>query len=176
MPYTSLSACTELFWTKSHPEGRYELILDGQPLAWLQHGEYWNSESQAGFAGYQWSFRRPGAALGHTEIRQNDLPNPVATYKSHWGGGGTLTFSDGARFLVSCSGVWHHVWSLLDENGRTVLSVGPHSRRVLLSRPQGANLASEDHDRLLFLIVFLWHEILQARDEAELVAVMTATS
>lgn len=93
--------------------------------------------------------------LGHTEIRQNDLPNPVATYKSHWGGGGTLTFSDGARFLVSCSGVWHHVWSLLDENGRTVLSVGPHSRRVLLSRPQGANLASEDHDRLLFLIVFL---------------------
>ena len=51
---------------------------------------------------------------------------PIASYKSHWGGG-TLTLADGSRFVLACSGVWNQPWSLLDGNGDTFLRVDPRS-------------------------------------------------
>lgn len=176
MFHTSLSACDELFWTRAQPDGKYQLLCNGQQLGWLQHGEYWSSESNAEFGGHIWRLRRPGTALGETELREGDLPNALATYKSHWGGGGTLTCSDGTRFLLACSGIWHHIWSLRDENGDTVLRIEPRSRKVSLGHTRNISLPGDEPDRLLLLIVFLWHEILQAQDEADIVAIMSATS
>ena len=170
-------AATELFWVKSQPQGRYDLVLNNEILGWLQHGDYWNSESRAHIAGQNWLFQRPGTALGSTEILQDDEARVrLAGYKSHWGGGGTLTLSDGSRFLLSCTGVWRHIWSLLDENGEPVLRIEPHTGKVFLSHGQSINLFRKDEKRTLLLLAFVWHEILQSQDEAEMVAVMNATS
>jgi hypothetical protein len=174
MPGSSPTAA-QLFWMKTDDKGKYELALDGQPLGWLQHGEYWNAESRAQFAGHTWLFRRPGSALGRTEILQGDNPTAIASYKSHWGGG-TLTFSDASRMVVSCKGVWHHLWSLLDANGDTILTIEPTPRKVSVVRGQALATPGEDRSRLLLLAFFLWHQILQAQDEAEMVAIMSATS
>ncbi|MGE5324487.1 MAG: hypothetical protein ACM3SW_16595 [Actinomycetota bacterium] len=172
---TSSLTDAQLFWNKSFPEGRYELTGEGQPLAWLQHGEYWSAESQARFGEHSLLFRRPGSSIGHTELVEGDSPAPLASYKSHWGGG-TLTFSDGNRYLLSCTGVWHHLWTLLDSTGDVVLRIEPKVRKVVVSHGPSLLRAGEDRDRLLLLVVFVWHEILQARDEAEMVANMSATS
>lgn len=172
---TSSLTDAQLFWNKSFPEGRYELTLGSQPLAWLRHGEYWSAESQARFGEHAWLFRRPGSAPGQTEIVEGDSPVPLASYKSHWGGG-TLTFSDGTRYLLSCTGVWHHLWTLLDSTGDVVLRIEPKARKVVVSHGPPLVRPGEDRDRLLLLVVFVWHEILQARDEAEMVAAMSATS
>jgi len=47
---------------------------------------------------------------------------------------------------------------------------------VVASHGRVLLIPGEDRDRLLLLIVFVWHEILQARDEAEMVANMSARS
>jgi hypothetical protein len=174
MPASSPTAA-QLFWMKTDAKGKYELVLDGQPLGWLQHGEYWNAESHAQFAGHTWLFRRPGSALGQTEILQGDNPSPLASYKSHLSGG-TLTFADGSRLMVSCTGVWHHVWSLLDANSDAVLHIEPKPRKVAVISGQALAAPGEERTRLLLLTFFLWHEILQAQDEAEMVGIMSATS
>jgi hypothetical protein len=171
----SSPTAAQLFWIKTDAKGKYELVLDGQPFGWLHHGEYWSAESRAQFAGHTWLFRRPGSALGRTEILQGDNPRPIASYKSHWGGG-TLTFSDGSRMVVSSKGVWYHIWSLLDANGEAVLHIEPKPRKVAVIPGQALAMPGEDRSRLLLLTFFLWHEILQAQDEAEMVAIMSATS
>ena len=162
---TSVPFSAQLLWSKASPEGRYELNLDGQTIGWLQHGEYCNPESRAQFGGRQWLFRRPRNAVGRTEILYDDNPRPVAAYKSHWGGG-TLTFADGSRFVVSSSGVWDQPWSLLDGDGETFLRVDPQSRKVIVSGSHSISLPGEDRNRVLLFVVFVWHEILQTRDEA----------
>lgn len=162
---TSTPLSAQLFWSKAGPEGRYELNFDGQPIGWLQHGENHNPESQAQFGGRQWLFRRPGNAVGQTQILQDDNPMPVATYKSHWGGG-TLTFADGSRFVVSSSGVWNQPWSLLAGDGETFLRADFKTGRVVVNGTHNLNLPGEDRNRVLLFAVFVWHEILQTRDEA----------
>lgn len=162
---TSAPLSAQLLWSKASTEGRYELNFDGQTIGWLQHGEYCNPQSHAQFGGRQWLFRRPRNAVGQTEILHDDNPRPVAAYKSHWGGG-TLTFTDGSRFVVSSSGVWDQPWSLLDADGETFLRVDPQSRKVVVSGSHSINLPGEDRNRVLLFVVFVWHEILQTRDEA----------
>ena len=162
---TSIPLSAQLFWSKASPEGRYELNFNGQPMGWLRHGECANPESHAHFGEHQWLFRRPGSAVGQTEILQDDSHVPIASYKSHFGGG-TLTLADGSRFVLACSGVWNQPWSLLDGNGDTFLRVDPHSRRVVVSGSHNLNLPGEDRNRVLLFAVFVWHEILQTRDEA----------
>jgi hypothetical protein len=177
MADTSFAAGSELCWVKSQPEGRYELVLNGQTLGWLQHGDYWNSESRAHLAGHTWLFRRPGSALGRTHILQDSESQiAIATYRSNWGGGGTLVFKDGRKFLLNCTGVWRHVWSLANENGDTIVRLEAHSRKVGLAPQQMLRLFSEDEPKILLLVAFVWHELLQSQDEAEMVAVMNATS
>ena len=172
---TSIPLSAQLFWSKAGPEGRYELAFDGQTIGWLQHGEYCNPESHAQFGGHHWLFRRPGSAVGHTEILQDDNATPLASYKSHFGGG-TLTLADGSRFVLSCAGVWNQSWSLLDGNGDTFLRVDPQSRRVVVSGSHHLNLPGEDRNRVLLFVVFIWHEILQTRDEATMQDPISAVS
>lgn len=172
---TSIPLSAQLFWSKASPEGRYELAFDGQPMGWLQHGENTNPQSQAQFCGHQWLFRRPGNAVGQTEILQDDSSTPVASYKSHWGGG-TLTLADGSRFVLSCTGIWSQPWSLLDADGDTLLRVEPQPRKVIVSGRHNLNLPGEDRNRVLLFVVFVWHEILQTRDEAAMQDPVSAIS
>ena len=100
---------------------------------------------------------------------------PIASYKSHWGGG-TLTLADGSRFVLACTGVWNQPWSLLDADGEIFLRVDPHSRRVVVSGSHNLNLPGEDRNRVLLFAVFVWHEILQTRDEAAMQDPVSAIS
>src|SRR5579864_2220183 len=55
------------------------------------------------------------------EMVDSVAEQPIATFKSAWGGQGLLTMAGGETFHLVCKGWWRPVWSVIAENGQTVL-------------------------------------------------------
>lgn len=154
---TSLTTPVQLTWIKSNVRGRYELTANGPILGSLQRVGFWKSASRAEFKNQSWSFQRSG--LANTQILQQPGDRPVAGFKANWLGGGMLTFADGRQFQLTTKGFCRPVWSWIDDQGRKLFNVTPHNKSVVL-------VGAVDNSYLPVLIMFSWHQILQANDDA----------
>jgi hypothetical protein len=160
----SLATPVHLTWIKSNVKGRYELTSNGPILGSLQRVGFWKSTSRAEFNNQSWSFQRSG--LSSTQILQQPGDRPIARFTANWLGGGMLTFVDGRKFKLTTKGFFRPVWSWTDDQGYTLLDVTPHNKSVVLV----GNVDSY----LPVLIMFSWHQILQANDEATTMAMSAA--
>lgn len=158
-----------LTWSKIFRNRSYELKSNDQVVGTLQHPRFWSSrfvaESQSG----RWTFRRGGWFGAGSEILDSSSQQQIATFKSVWGGGGTLTFADGQQFRVECKGWWRPVWSVVGKGGETVLRLLTREKTVDL--PNAGNVPDA---RLSVLIMFTWYRVLQAEEDAAAAAVASA--
>jgi hypothetical protein len=160
-----------LTWSKSSRKHGYELIRNGGTVASLQRTSCWSPEYQAESPHGKWRFRRTGFWRAAMEIVDSSSGVQIAALKPNWGGGGTLVFSDGQAFHISCRGLWRPVWSVLAENGQPVLRI--HSREKTVEVPDQA-LVPED--RLILLATFAWYVMQQAAEDAASAAVVVAAT
>jgi hypothetical protein len=164
----------QLNWVKSKIKGRHELTAKGPILGSLQRVGLWRSASQAEFKGRTWSFQRNGCS--RTEILEEPGARPVAHFKANWIGGGTMTFHDGQRFQLAVKGFWHPVWSWINDQGWKVLEVVPHTKTVSICDEGAVAGLNSSQSRLPVLIMFSWHQVLQANDDAAAVAAMSTVA
>ncbi|MBZ5682221.1 MAG: hypothetical protein LAO24_19180 [Acidobacteriia bacterium] len=160
-----------LTWSKAHEKDKYELTFHGEVAASLHRVNRWSATFLAESCAGRWAFRRTGFLGSDTEIVDLDSSQRIATFKANWSGGGTLAFCDGETFRFACRGVWRPVWNVLDDNGETVLHLDTRERTVDLVKEPAVN-----EGRLALLIIFAWHRMLQAAEDAAEVAVMAAAS
>jgi hypothetical protein len=167
-----LSSATSsgLTWSKISRNRSYELKLNDEVVGTLEHPSFWSSsfvaESQSG----RWTFRRGGWFGAGSEVLDSSSQQRIATFKSVWGGGGTLTFNDGQQFQLECNGWWRPVWSVVGRGGETVLRL--HTREKTVDMP---NVGSVPDTRLSVLIMFTWYRVLQAEEDAAATAVAAAS-
>ena len=107
-----------------------------------------------------WTFHRSGLMGTGVEILDSNSHQRLASYKSHWGARGTLTFADGESFHLECHGLWHPVWKVTTMNGELVLSL--HTREQFVDVPDESNIAA---NRLSALVTFLVSRVRQAEED-----------
>jgi hypothetical protein len=160
-----------LTWTKSNVRGRYELTSNGAVLGSLQRVGFWKPASHAEFQGQSWSFQRSGMA--NTKVLEEPGARLVAEFKANWLGGGMLTFADGRQFRLTSRGFWRPVWSWTDDHGAKLVEATPHNKSVVLLGT--AAVKNYQHDSYLPVLIMLsWHQILQANDDAAVIAASAA--
>lgn len=159
-----------LTWAKLPSNRGYELKRNGEMVGSLRRPSSWCSRFVAETQNGQWTFRRGGWLGAGAQILNSTSQPPIASFKSVWGCGGTLTFADGQTFRLECKGLWRPVWSVIGEAGQPVVRL--HTREKAVELPTGVNLPE---DRLLLLIMFVWYQVLQAREDAASVAVIAAS-
>lgn len=152
---------------------RSELKLNNEVLGTLHKPSFWASEFVAETRSGRWTFRRGGFCGTGAQIVDSTTQQSIATSKSGWGGRGTLTFADGQKFEVECTGWWRPVWSVLTENRQPVLQI--HTREKTVDLAAGAAVAPVSDDRLTLLILFTWYCALRAEEDAA-TAVLVAAS
>jgi len=167
---SSSTATLELTWVKSGGKGRYELTADGAVLGTLQRVGFWKPASHTEFRGQSWSFQRSGFA--GTKILQHPGERFVAEFKANWLGGGVVIFADSSQFQLTAKGFFRPVWSCIDDRGRTLMEITPHNKTVVLIGEATKNYREDGH--LPLLIMLSWHQILQANDDAAVVAASAA--
>jgi hypothetical protein len=157
-----------LTWTKIPHSRDYELRMNGEAVGTLRRPGWFSSsflaETQAG----NWTFRRSGWGIG-AQILDTDSQQPIATLKSSWGSGGTLTFADGQTFHLKCKGWWRPVWSVI-ASGETLLRL--HRREKTVEVATGSAVPVS---RLALLIMFTWYRVLQTEEDAASTAVIAAS-
>jgi len=157
-------------WSKI-PHGRgYQLKLNDELVGTLRHPSFWSSSFVADTQDGCWTFRRAGFLGTAAEIVNPASEQVIATFKSSWGGGGTLTFADGQTFQLQCKGWWRPLWSATTESDQPVLHL--HTREKTVELPAGAAVPES---RLSLLIMFAWSRVLQAEEYAASAAAMTAS-
>jgi hypothetical protein len=159
-----------LTWSKIPRSRSYELKLNGEVVATLQRPSAWSCNFRAETQDGRWTFRRGGFLGTGAEMVDATSERRLATFKSAWAGGGTLTFADGQTFHLRCKGLWRPAWIVTTESGHLVLQL--HSRGKTVELGPGAGLSVS---RLSLLIAFAWYRVLQAEEDAAAVAVMVAT-
>ena len=162
IPLSSSSAISSgLIWSKIPHTRDYELHLNGEIVGSLQRSGFWSSKYLAETQSGQWTFRRGGCFGTGAQILDSASQQPIATFKSKWGSGGALTFSDGQTFHLHCKGWWRPVWSVTAESGETLLRL--HVREKTVEVPTTATLPN---GRLALLILFARYRVLQAEEDA----------
>ncbi|MGC2695825.1 MAG: hypothetical protein WA738_08540 [Candidatus Angelobacter sp.] len=162
----------QLTWIKSNHG--YELSANGPIVGSLQRVGFWRSATQAEFKGRSWLFQRSGC--NRTEILQQPGARPVANFNASWLGGGTLVFADGRRFQLIAKGFWRPVWSWVDDLGRKLIQVTPHEKTVRVIEGATADERNSNQEKMPVLIMFSWHQILQANDDAAAIVAMSAAA
>jgi hypothetical protein len=160
-----------LTWSKVSRNRSYELKLNDEIVGTLQHPGFFSSDFLAKTEDGQWTFRRAGLLGAGTQILDSASHQQLAMFKSVWGGGGDLTFADGATFHLTCKGSWRPVWTMIGAERQPVLHV--HVREKTVDVLATGIPAS----RLSLLIMFTWYRMLQAEEDAAsaaMVAVMVA--
>ena len=157
-------------WSKISRYRRYELKLNDGVVGTLQHPGFWSSNFLAETQDGRWTFRRGGWFGAGSEILDSSSQQQIATFKSVWGGSGTLTFADGQQFQLECKGWWRPVWSVVGKGGETLLRLHTSEKTVDM-----ANVGSVSDTRLSVLIMFAWYRVLQAEEDAAATAVAAAS-
>jgi len=165
----STAISSGLTWSKISCGRSYELQQNGQAVGTLQHPSFWSSSFVAETQGGCWTFRRGGWLGAGSVILDLSSQQQIATFKSAWGTGGTLTFADGQQFQLECKGWWRPVWSVIGSSGETLLRL--HTREKTVDVP---TVGSVPDTRLSLLIMFTWYRILQAEEDAASAAVTAA--
>jgi hypothetical protein len=160
-----------LVWSKIPHQRGYELRRNGETVGSWQRMSCWSSEVQAESHHGNWRFRRSGFFRTSAEIIDAVSNTQIATLKPKCDGGGTLVFSDGQAFRITCKGFWRPVWTVFADNGQPVLSI--HSREKTVELP---NEIQVSEDRLILLVIFAWHMMQQAAEDAASVAAVAVTT
>ena len=168
----SFAVSSGLTWSKISRSCNYQLELDGEVAGTLERSSFWRSEFVAETEAGRWIFRRGGFLGTGAEIVDAASRQPVAAFKSSWGAGGTLTFADGEKFRLECSGWWHPMWSVSTEGGQPVLLLYTREKTV-----ETTGSAAVAESRLSLLVMFAWYRVLRAEEDAASAAtVVIATS
>jgi len=157
----SSAASGGLTWSKIPHSRSYELKMQGEAVGTLTRPSIWCAKYEAETAQGRWTFRRGGFLGTGGEILDTASGQLLATLKSHWGSGGTLTFADGETFRLECRGWWRPVWSVMTDAGQPLLRLHVREKSVEL-----AEVAAPAESRLLLLAMFAWHRVLQAEEDA----------
>lgn len=147
----------------------FELKQNDEIVATLRRPSVWSSNFLAATSSENWVIRRGGFWGNKAEIIDAASQQPIASFRSAWGGRGILTFADGQAFLVMTRGCWHPVWSVTTESGQTVLQL--HTREKSVKFP---NVAAVSESRLSLLALFTLYRERQA-EEAAAAASMAAS-
>jgi hypothetical protein len=158
-----------LAWRKIPRSRNYELVLNGEVVGTLVRPSVWSCKVLAETQDGRWTFRRGGFLGSGAEIADSS-EQQIATFKTSWGGGGMLTFTDGQTFHLRCKGWWHPVWSVVTQSEQPVFQLHRSEKTVEIS-PGVTPL----HGRLSLLLMFVWYRVLQSEEDAAAVAVMAAS-
>ena len=161
MIHFSAAVSSGLAWSKIPRSRTYELKLKGEVVGTLRRPSCWSSKFLAETPDGRWAFRRCGFVGTGSEIEESDSEQRIATFKSAWSGGGTLTFADGQTFQVERKGWWRPVWSVTEEGGQPLLRFYPREKTVELSPD-----AVVPESRLFLLIAFTKYRVLHAEEDA----------
>jgi len=139
----------------------FELRQDSRSVGKLVRRSVWSSEFEAESLHESWLIRRSGFWGSKAEIIDAASKQPVATFRSAWGGKGTLAFADGQTFHVVTRGVWHPVWTVTAETGQPILRVHTGEKSVELQ-----DVAAISESRLWLLVLFTLYRVRQSEDAA----------
>jgi hypothetical protein len=183
IPLSSASAMSGgLTWKKTSCSRSYELKLNDQLIGTLNRPSFWSSEFVAEAQNGNWTFRKTGFLGNGAEVfdsskqdptskQDTALQQPIATFKSEWGGGSTLTFTDGQSFRLQCKGWWRPVWSVIGESGQPVLVLNVRDKTVDVP-----TAGAVPDTRLSLLIMFTWYRVLKAEEDAQAAVMVAAVS
>jgi len=164
-------AQAQITWSRVAYGRRHEVKQNQQVVGTLQKPSFRSTNYLADSTGGHWRFRRAGFLCSGAEILDAASEQPIAQFKSAWGNGGALTFSDGQTFLVKSSGWWRPVWIVTTESGRPVVQVRTREKTVELDGSVAAN-----DGRVSLLILFALYRMLQAEEEAASAVLVAAVS
>jgi len=150
-----------LSWSRLPRNQGYELRANDEIVGSLHRPSFWSSNFVAETQSGQWTFHRGGFLGSGAQIVDLASQQQIASFKSAWDGGGTLTFADGQTFHLECKGFWHPVWRVIAESGETLLHL--HTRERTVEVATGAAVRDR---RLSLLIMFTWYRVLQAEEDA----------
>jgi len=167
MTPTSSAVSSGLTWSKISCNRSYELKQNDEVVGTLQRPGFWSSNFVAETQHGRWTFRRGGWLGSGAQIVDSASQQPIATLKSGWGCGGTLTFADGQTFHLESRGWWRPVWSVIAEGGETLLRLHTREKSV-----EVLTAAAAPDSRLSLLIMFIWYRVLQAEEDAASAAVV----
>jgi len=148
-----------LSWSKLPRSRNYELRQNGDVVGTLVRPSCLSSRFDAETSDGCRSFRRRG--LCGAEIVDSVSEQPIATFKSAWGGQGLLTFAGGETFHLACKGWWRPVWSVVAESSQPLLRLHTRERVVEL-----LTAAAVPESRVSLLIMFAWYRVLHAEEDA----------
>jgi hypothetical protein len=139
----------------------FELKQNDQIVATLRRPSVWSSNFLAATANEKWVIRRGGFWGNKAEIVDAASQQPIAYFKSAWGGRGTLTFADGQTFFVVTRGCWHPVWTVTTDTGQAVLQLHSRDKSVELH-----DIAALSESRLPLLVLFTLYRVRQSEEAA----------
>ena len=158
---TPLSTAVSSGFTFSSNWRGFELKRNEQTVATLRRPSAWSANFLAATGDENWMIRRNGFWGNRAEILEAASQQPIASFKSAWGGKGTLTFADGQTFFVVTHGCWHPVWTVTTETGQPVLKLHTRGKSVELHNPGAVS-----ENRLSLLALFTLYRVRQAEDAA----------
>ncbi len=164
----------QLTWVQSKIKGRHELTANGPILGSLQRVGFWKSVAQNEFKNKTWSFQR--SSFARTGVLEEPGARLVAHFSANWRGGGTLVFTDGQRFRLMAKGFWRPVWSWVNYQGKKLLEVVPHEKTVRVTGAAGPETRNYFQDKMPVLIMFSWHQLLQASHDAAAAAAISVAA
>jgi hypothetical protein len=159
-----------LTWKKISRGRSYELKLHDQIIGTLTQPRFWSSYFFAETQNGNWTFRRTGC-LGNGEVFDSASQLPIAKFKAEWGGGSTLTFTDGQSFRLQTKGWWRPVWSVIGERGQPLVVLNVRDKTVDVP-----SLGAVPDSRLSLLIMFTWYRVLKAEEDASAAVMVAAVS
>ena len=157
----SSAISSNLIWTKRPRHQGHELRQNGEIVGSLSRPSFWSSKYLAQTQDGSWTFRRGGCLGTGAQILDATSRQQIATFKSKWGSGGTLTFADGQKFHLECRGWWRPVWSVIEESGEPLLRL--HVREKTVDIPAASAVPD---GRLALLILFTRYRVLQTEEDA----------
>lgn len=160
-----------LAWSKTPHTRGFELKSDGEIVASLWRTSFWSSEYRAKSQHGSWKFCRTGFFRTGVEVVDAISNARIATIRPNWSGCGTLGFADGQTFRLTSKGLCRPVWTVLADNGTPILNI--HSSGKIIAFLDESRL---QEDRLILLIVFCWHLMQQASEDASSVAAVVAAT
>jgi len=143
----------------------FELKQNHQIVGALRRQTMWSASFEASTPQENWIIRRGGFWGNKAEVLDTGSQQPIAHFKSAWGGKGTLTFADGQTFLVVTRGVWHPVWTVTTEAALPVLELHTREKSVAL-----LSVATIPENRVALLVLFTLYRVRQAEEAAAAVA------
>ena len=148
-------------FTFSEHSGGFELKRESLSVGRLARRSMWSSDYEVQFLHESWIIRRSGFWGSRAEIIDVASQQPIATFRSAWGGKGTLSFSDGQTFHVVTRGVWHPVWTVTSETGQPILQLHTREKSVDLQ-----NVEAIAESRLALVVLLTLYRVRLSEEAA----------